>query len=129
MKSALIAPLLAIAAAGAAQAAPAPSAPAQAVAAKPAEAAIPFANNRGIWDWRATDDHTLYVQDIHRDWYRASLFAPCTNLPFAQTVGFKTGPLDTFDRYSTLLVDGERCTLASVVKSDPPKGEGGHRKG
>jgi hypothetical protein len=123
----MIAALLATAAVGAAQAAPAKPAPA--ALAKPPEASILFANNRGIWDWRATDDHTLYVQDIHRDWYRASLFAPCTNLPFAQTVGFKTGPLDTFDRYSTLLVDGERCTLTSVVKSDPPPGEGGHKKG
>lgn len=129
MKSIMIAALLATAAAGAVQAAPDKAAPDKAAAPKAPEASIPFANHRGIWDWRATDANTLYVQDIHRAWYKATLFSPCIDLPFAQTVGFKTGPLDTFDRYSTLLVDGDRCTLASVVKSDPPPGEGHRKKG
>jgi hypothetical protein len=129
MRFIMIAALLATAAVGAAPFSAGKAAPAKTAPAHPPEASIPFANNRGIWDWRATDDHTLYVQDIHRAWYKATLFAPCINLPFAQTVGFRTGPLDTFDRYSTVLVEGQRCTLTSVVRADPPPGEGHRKKG
>ena len=80
MKAIVIAALLTAAIGSVAQAAPA----------KLPEASIPFANHHGIWDWRATDDSTLYVQDIHRTWHRAVLFGPCINLPFSQSVGFQT---------------------------------------
>ncbi len=111
MRSAIIAALLATATVTAVQAAPE----------KLPEVSIPFVNHHGIYDWRATDDHTLYVQDAHRTWYRASLFGPCIDLPYSHDIGFETKGLDSFDRFSTIIVRGQRCAVSSLVKSDPPK--------
>jgi len=118
MKSAIVAALLATATVTAVQAAP-QSAPG-ALPEKLPEASIPFANHHGIWDWQATDDHTLYVQDVHRAWYRVSVFAPCIDLPWSHDIGFETKAGDTFDRFSNIIVGGQRCAISSVVKSDPP---------
>lgn len=87
---------------------------------RPKQASIPFVNNDGIRDWRATDRQTLYVQDNRRKWYRATLFGPCLDLPFAQTIGFETRGTDTFDRFSTIVVRGDRCSLSSLEASEPP---------
>lgn len=88
--------------------------------AKPAEASIPFVNHGGIRDWQHDGRDAIYVQDQHRQWYRATLIAPCTDLPFADTIGFETRGLDRLDQYSTLIVKGQRCQLQSLVKSTPP---------
>ncbi|TAJ70880.1 MAG: hypothetical protein EPO51_17165 [Phenylobacterium sp.] len=86
----------------------------------PPQASIPFVNHDGIRDWHAADSRTLYVQDNRRQWYRATLFAPCFELPFVQTIGFETRGIDTFDRFSTIRVRGERCAVSSVERSDAP---------
>ena len=87
---------------------------------QPPQASIPFVNHNGIRDWRPTDSRTLYVQDARRQWYRATLFTPCFDLPFAQAIGFETRGGDTFDRFSSIRVRGERCSLSSLEVSDPP---------
>lgn len=86
----------------------------------PPQASIPFVNHDGIRDWRAVDNRTLYIQDQRRQWYRATLFGPCLDLAFAQTIGFETRGADTFDRFSTIRVRGERCAVSSLEVSDPP---------
>ncbi|MBU1377116.1 MAG: hypothetical protein KKE02_13445 [Alphaproteobacteria bacterium] len=86
----------------------------------PPQASIPFVNHDGIRDWQATDSRTLYVQDSSRKWYRATMFAPCIDLPFAQTIGFETRGIDTFDRFSSIRVRGERCQISSLERSDAP---------
>jgi hypothetical protein len=85
----------------------------------PTEAQIPFAKSN-IWNWQVVDDKTVLIQDQARRWYKATLFGTCTNLPFADKVGFDSSPGDTFDKFSALLVRGQRCPLASLVKTDPP---------
>ncbi len=97
-----------------------PSAQAAAAPQAAAQASIPFVNHNGIRDWRAIDSRTLYVQDRRRQWYRATLFAPCFDLPFAQAIGFETRGPDRLDRFSTLRVRGDRCALSSLEKSEPP---------
>jgi hypothetical protein len=101
-------------------AAAAPSAQASAKTSLPPQASIPFVNHNGIRDWRAADSRTLYVQDQRRQWYRATLFAPCVDLPFAQTIGFETRGIDRFDRFSSIRVRGERCSVSSLELSAPP---------
>lgn len=88
----------------------------------PKEASIPFANMGSIRDWRVIDNQSLYIQDQHSRWYRATLFAPCSDLGFTEAIGIETRGTGRFDRFSTIIVRGERCTLASLVTSDaPPK--------
>jgi hypothetical protein len=106
--------LLAVAAAAPAlaQESTATSAPA---AAEPEQARIPFLDNGGIRDWRRGDDDTLYVQDRHRNWYEATLMRP--------VVG--TGSLGTFDRFATIIIEGERYPLSSLFRlpGEPPREE------
>jgi hypothetical protein len=85
------------------------------------EAQIPFAK-RNIWNWQVVDDRTVLIQDIGRKWYKATLFATCIDLPFAERIGFDSGPTGTFDKFGAILVRGQRCPLSSLVETTaPPK--------
>jgi len=84
------------------------------------EARIAFANHGGIDDWQADGDRALYVRDIHRRWYRATLLGSCIDLPFAQHVGFVSEPTGAFDRFSAIVVRGQKCMLTSLTASDGP---------
>jgi hypothetical protein len=83
--------------------------------------AIHFANLHGsIRDWRADDQNVLFVQDNHKQWYRATFWTPCFDLPFAVGIGFVTGSMDELDEWSSVVVRGERCMFRTFEKSDPP---------
>lgn len=93
------------------------------------QATIYFANHAGsIRDWQSDSQNELFVQDIHRQWYRATFWAPCWGLPFAIAVGFRTGTMDRIDQYSSVIVEGERCTFRTFEKSDPPPPSEKHNK-
>jgi hypothetical protein len=102
--------------------------PAAAVAAKAPADQIPFVNFGGIRDWTANDDNTLYVESAQGQWYQVALAYPCTGLPFALRVGVDTGGFDTLDNFSNIIVDGQRCPVASVtqIASPPPRGAAAH---
>jgi hypothetical protein len=100
---------------------PPPAASAATASAPLAEAQIPFAK-RNIWNWQVVDDQTLLIQDQGRRWYKATLFGHCINLPFANRIAFDSNPGGSFDKFSAILVRGQRCPLRSLVKSPaPPK--------
>lgn len=99
-----------------------------AAAEKSAEAHIAFANAGGIDDWRALDDKGLYVRGPHRQWYYATLFSSCFGLSTANSVAFITSPGGSFDKFSTIIADGSRCPVVSVVKSEPPPKKDGSKK-
>ena len=84
---------------------------------------IPFANYGGIRNWSADGDSGLYIQGRNNRWYRATLFGPCIDLPFAEHVGFVVEPSGEFDRFSAILVRGHQCMLRSLTESagPPPK--------
>lgn len=81
---------------------------------------IPFASIGNIRDWHAPNDETLYVQAMDRDWYRATFFTPCRSLPFAVGIAFVTEPNGALDRFSSILVEGERCWFKTFERSEPP---------
>jgi len=91
---------------------------------------IPFVGFGGIQNWTANDDSTLYVQARGGPWYEVDMAQPCTGLPFALRIGVASGPMDTLDSFSTILVDGNRCQVASVTRlaSPPPRGRTAARK-
>jgi hypothetical protein len=84
------------------------------------ETSIPFVAHHGILDWKVADRTTLYIQSRDRKWYRATVFGDCRNLSFATQIGFDTGAYDAFDRTSTIIAEGQRCSVESVVASGPP---------
>jgi hypothetical protein len=53
---------------------------------------------------------------------------PCPNLPWAHRIGVDTRGTPTLDRFSTLLVDGDRCPVRSVVAADGPPPRRSHRR-
>jgi hypothetical protein len=113
MKSFILSAVAALALAGAVQAAPSG-------ATLQPQASIPFVNHGGIRNWEAPDTRTLYVQDNHQRWYRADMFGPCLDLPYAVGIRFENRGLDRFDKFSTVRVGRDRCYISSVTASDGP---------
>jgi len=90
---------------------------------RPKEASIPFADMGSIRNFDPVDSHTLYIEDVHGQWYKASLMGPCIDLPFATAVGFDVGGTRTLDRFSSVIVNGNRCAFESLVETTtPPSG-------
>ena len=88
------------------------------------EARVPFLHIGRMRTFRAIDDETVYVRAQPRQWYRVRTMGPCPNLPWARHIGVDTRGSAVFDRFSTLIVDGDRCAVASVVRSgEPPRRE------
>jgi hypothetical protein len=84
------------------------------------EARIAFPNNATIRTFQAGGRDTLYIQDRARRWYRASVIGPCINLPFAHAIGVEQRGSAVLDRFSALIVEGERCQLNSFVRVGAP---------
>lgn len=89
-------------------------------ASRPPQASIPFVNMGSIRDWRADGNSALYIQDLQRRWYHATLMGPCADLPFANAIGIETRGVDTLDRFGTIFVHHQRCAIQSFVASAPP---------
>ena len=85
------------------------------------EVSIPFIRFGGIRDFRAQGEEVLFLQDRGRRWYRAALIGKCYNLPFAQRIAVDTRGANSVDRFTTLIVDGERCRIDSLTRSDKPQ--------
>ena len=88
----------------------------------PEEARIPFASFRSIHSFHPVGEDVVYLQDQQRTWYRAELAEPCFNIRTALRIGLDTRPGDTVDNTSSFIVDGQRCPIHSLVRSDPPPG-------
>ncbi|HEX5418883.1 MAG TPA: DUF6491 family protein [Gammaproteobacteria bacterium] len=86
---------------------------------------IPFADLGNIRDWTANSTMALYVESQNRKWYKITFWSPCHALPFAISIAFVTGPLGSLDKYSSALVDGERCWFRTFEASAPPANEKG----
>ena len=108
-------------AAGAVLAVPAASKPRPAPPITGEETQIPFAHLRGgIRSFHADDRDTVYLQDRRRDWYRAEVAGACIGLPWARAIGIDTRFGSTFQRGSSLIVEGDRCMVTSLVRSEKP---------
>ena len=84
------------------------------------DASIPFVRLGGIYNFQADGDRGVYLQDRSRKWYYATVWAPCTELPFATRIGVKTQGIDTLDKFGSILVDGHECKIGTLVTSGPP---------
>ena len=85
------------------------------------EVRVPFLHIGRMRTFRAIDQNTLYVRGHRREWYRITTMGPCPNLPWARFIGIDT-MTRTLDRFSVVIVDGDRCAVRSVVRSgEPPR--------
>ena len=87
----------------------------------PAEASIPFVSQpRSIRSFNAPSDDLVYLEDRQGRWYRAELGGSCFGLRWATAIGYDTRGGLSLARGSSILVDGERCMITSLTRSDPP---------
>jgi hypothetical protein len=91
------------------------------------QASIPFVNHGGIRDWRPDGRDAILIQASNRHWYRATFFGPCQNLNFSLRVGFLGGPTDTLDRFSSILVDHQKCDFRTFDEVPAPAPHADHR--
>lgn len=89
---------------------------------KPApRAAIPFADSGGVWNWtQGDDDRTVYFQDRHRQWFKATLFMMAFDLSTTNTIGIDGGATNTLDKWGAIYVRGQRYPFQSFEAVDGP---------
>lgn len=94
-----------------------------AMAANPAPAPptrIPFANSGGIADWYARDEAGIFLLDQKGDWHYARFMSDCPRLPSLTDIAFDVGATGDFDAFSTVIADGMRCKVDSLVAAPAP---------
>jgi hypothetical protein len=110
-----------LAAALASPALAAPSGPSQHPSAiRGEEVSIPLPSFR-LRNFRTDDPDVVFLEDRARNWYRAEVIGPCTDLPFAHAIGIDTRGSSSFDRFSAIVVGGDRCPLLSLTRSEKPQ--------
>jgi len=85
---------------------------------------IPFADMGGIQDWRPIGTEGLLIEGHNHQWYKAEFFGPCIGLDYSLAVGFVTDPSGHVDRFSSIIVDGQRCWFKSLEKVAATEVEG-----
>jgi hypothetical protein len=86
------------------------------------ETAIPFVSSIGSVEWKRAADDAVYIRGGNGEWYLVRTTNRCTRLRSALALGFHTSALDQLDRHGALLVQGQRCPVASITRSgEPPK--------
>jgi hypothetical protein len=94
-----------------------------AAAADEDDAVLHFADMNGVRDWRpdpAADDEAILIQGRNGDWFRATFSAPCPELKFAHAVAFVTDTLGNLDRFTSIIVGGERCHFRTFERTGDP---------
>ena len=90
-----------------------------------APAHIRFAEIGNIRSWQAVGHDAILFQSGDGHWLRADFTAPCRDLPFAFSISFITEPNGRLDRFSSILVDGQRCWFRSVRADTEPGSRNG----
>ena len=86
-------------------------------------AEIPFSNSGGVWNWTTgEDDRTIYFQDRHRQWFKATLFMQAFDLPYTTAIRIDSGPTSTLDKWGAIYVGHQRYPFQSFEKVDGPPG-------
>lgn len=84
------------------------------------EATIVFPNYGAIRNFEADGNDGIWLEDRQRRWYYGELIGYCHDLNFAQSIGFDTGGTPAFDKFSAIIVRGDRCQLTSLVTAEKP---------
>ena len=83
-------------------------------------ASIPFVEFGNINDWRADGERGIYIQSTNRKWYYATFMSPCIQLPYTESIGFRTTPPLPLDKFDSVLVRGEPCYFRTLEEIPAP---------
>lgn len=84
------------------------------------ETYIAFPNHGAIRNYEADNDDGIWIEDQQRRWYYGDFIGSCRDLDFSQAIGFDTGGLSRFDRFSKIITRDDVCQLNSFVTSEKP---------
>ncbi|HLL31199.1 MAG TPA: DUF6491 family protein [Allosphingosinicella sp.] len=84
------------------------------------ETVIPFMSSLNAIEWKAASDDSLYLRGPRGDWYFVRTMNRCNRLRSSSAIGFQTSPRDQLDRHGAIVVEGVRCPIESIVRSDGP---------
>jgi hypothetical protein len=84
------------------------------------ETVIPFVSSIRSVEWKAASDEAAYVRGGKGEWYLVRTANRCTRLLSSTGLGFETSAANQLDRFGALLVEGQRCPVASITRSEPP---------
>jgi hypothetical protein len=81
-----------------------------------------FAANRRVDNYWQGEDGSLILRAGVGEWYRVELWQPCkSDLRWEQAVGLRPNPTGSFDKFSAVIVDGNRCAVERVDKIEDPR--------
>lgn len=83
----------------------------------------------GIRNWRADGRDALLIESTHDRWYRATFFGPCSELRFADRIGFVTSPAGELDRFSSILVGRHECQFRTFDAIPAPPAHASQQRG
>ena len=92
----------------------------QGSAPQPNESFVPNVRSEGIEAFVADGDRGVYVLSRDGQWYYAMMANRCRRLRSASSITIDSMGPDRLDRHSTLIVDGWRCPVDTVVRSETP---------
>jgi hypothetical protein len=84
------------------------------------ETVIPFMSSLNAIEWKAASDDSLYLRGPRGDWFFIRTMNRCTRLRSSPGIGFQTSARDQLDRHGAILVQGVRCPVESITRSDGP---------
>ncbi|HEX8381036.1 MAG TPA: DUF6491 family protein [Allosphingosinicella sp.] len=84
------------------------------------ETVIPFMSSLNAVEWKAASDDSLYLRGPKGDWFFIRTMNRCTRLRSSPGIGFQTSARDQLDRHGAILVQGVRCPVESITRSDGP---------
>jgi hypothetical protein len=84
------------------------------------ETVIPFMSSLNAVEWKAASDDSLYLRGPNGRWYFIRTTNRCSRLRSSPGIGFQTSALDQLDRHGAILVQGVRCPVDSITRSDGP---------
>jgi hypothetical protein len=96
------------------------AAPAAARHSSDGETVIPFMSSLNAVEWKAASNDSLYFRGPKGDWYLVRTMNRCSRLRSSPGIGFETSALDQLDRHGAILVQGVRCPIESITRSDGP---------
>ena len=87
-----------------------------------ADASIPFAS-RSVRNYRVGKDEgpSLLLEAGNDRWYRATLDESCSrDLRWEQAIGVRYDATDRLDKFSSVIIDGRRCTIKALDRIEDP---------
>jgi len=93
------------------------------------ETVIPFVGSLSHVEWKAASDDSLYVRGGKGEWYFVRTANRCARLRAASAIGLQTSALGQLDRHGAIMVQGVRCPVASITRSDAPPRKARRRTG